>query len=68
MSDGGRVLVIGASGGCGLAALQLAKIMKASDIIGVCSGKNEGIVRENGATDVIDYTKVTSVEAMLRIN
>ena len=32
--------------------------MKARDIIGVCSGKNESLVREHGATDVIDYTKV----------
>ena len=32
--------------------------MKAKDIIGICSGKNEALVREHGATDVIDYTKV----------
>ena len=60
LSEGGRLLVIGASGGCGLASLQLAKAMKAADIVGVCSGKNEGVVRDNGATDVIDYTKVQS--------
>ena len=38
--------------------LQLAKQMKAADIVGVCSGKNEALVREHGATDVIDYKKV----------
>ena len=32
--------------------------MKAEDIVGVCSGKNEALVREHGATEVIDYTKV----------
>ena len=58
LAEGGRLLIIGASGGCGISSLQLAKVLKASDIIGVCSGKNEAIVRENGATDVIDYTKV----------
>lgn len=57
LSEGGRLLVIGASGGCGLASLQLAKVMKAGDIVGVCSGKNEAVVRDNGATEVIDYTK-----------
>ena len=57
LAEGGRVLIIGASGGCGISSLQLAKVLKAQDIIGVCSGKNEAIVRENGATDVIDYTK-----------
>ena len=59
--EGGRLLIIGASGGCGLASLQLAKVMKASDIVGVCSGKNEAIVRDNGATEVIDYTKVVLI-------
>ena len=60
LPEGGRLLVIGASGGCGLSSLQLAKkVLKASDIVGVCSGKDEAIVRENGATDVIDYTKVS---------
>jgi len=52
-----RVLIIGASGGCGIASLQLAKVMKAEDIVGVCSGKNEALVKEHGATEVIDYTK-----------
>ena len=58
LTEAGRLLIIGASGGCGISALQLARVLKASDIVGVCSGKNEQIVRENGATDVIDYTKV----------
>ena len=54
-----RVLVIGASGGCGTAGIQLAKAMGAKDIVGVCSGKNEEFVKSLGATDVIDYTKET---------
>ena len=41
--------------------------MKASDIIGVCSGKNEALVREHGATDVIDYTKV-NISVMLLLS
>ena len=59
LCKGDRVLVIGASGGCGTAGIQLAKAMGAKDIVGVCSGKNEELVKSLGATDVIDYTKKT---------
>jgi len=62
LKPGSRVLIIGASGGCGIAAVQLAKAMGAGHIAGVCSGKNEAIVRENGATEVVDYTKVDVVD------
>jgi NADPH:quinone reductase-like Zn-dependent oxidoreductase len=49
-------LVIGASGGCGLAAVSLARALGAAEIIGVCSGKNRKIVLERGATSVLDYS------------
>jgi len=62
LKPGSQVLIIGASGGCGLAAVQLAKAMDAGHIAGVCSGKNETIVKENGATEVVDYTKVDVVD------
>ena len=32
--------------------------MKAGQIVGVCSAKNEAIVRQHGATEVVDYNKV----------
>lgn len=57
LQEGGRILVIGASGGCGLACLQIATAMKAGHIVAVCSAKNEDIVRQHGATEVIDYNK-----------
>ena len=41
----GRVLIIGASGGCGIAALQLAKSMGAGNVFAVCSGKNAELVK-----------------------
>ena len=53
----GRVLIIGASGGCGIAALQLAKSMGAGKIVAVCSGKNTELVKSHGADEVIDYTQ-----------
>jgi len=55
LQPGGRVLIIGASGGCGTAAIQLSKAFAASEIVGVCSAKNLDAVKENGATAVINY-------------
>lgn len=54
---GGSVLVIGASGGTGVAAVQLATAMGAAEVVAVCSGKNADLVRSYGATRVVDYTK-----------
>ena len=53
----GRLLIIGASGGCGIAAIQLAKSMGAGYIVAVCSGKNADLVKSHGADEVIDYTQ-----------
>jgi NADPH:quinone reductase-like Zn-dependent oxidoreductase len=55
LPSGGRVLIIGASGGCGTAGTQLAKTLGASHIVGVCSGKNADYVRSHGADRVVDY-------------
>jgi NADPH:quinone reductase-like Zn-dependent oxidoreductase len=53
---GKRVLIIGASGGIGSFAVQMAKAAGAH-VTGVCSGRNADAVRGLGADAVVDYTQ-----------
>jgi NADPH:quinone reductase-like Zn-dependent oxidoreductase len=53
---GQRVLVIGAAGGVGTFAVQLARAIGAS-VTGVCSTDKVELVRSLGAHHVVDYTR-----------
>jgi NADPH:quinone reductase-like Zn-dependent oxidoreductase len=53
---GQAVLIIGASGGIGTFAVQLARA-RGARVVGVCSGKNAALVERLGAHRVIDYTE-----------
>ena len=57
--SGSALLVIGASGGCGLAGVQLGRALGAKEVVAVCSGKNAELVTAHGASRVVDYTAET---------
>jgi NADPH:quinone reductase-like Zn-dependent oxidoreductase len=53
---GQRVLIIGAGGGVGAYAVQLAKVFGA-EVTGVCGSGKVDLVRSLGADHVVDYTR-----------
>ena len=56
VQPGHKVLIIGAAGGVGSFAVQIAKAFGAH-VTGVCSTTKVDLVRSIGADDVIDYTR-----------
>jgi NADPH:quinone reductase-like Zn-dependent oxidoreductase len=55
LAAGQRALILGASGGVGQLALQIAKHVRGAFTVGVCSARNAGLVRGLGADAVLDY-------------
>jgi NADPH:quinone reductase-like Zn-dependent oxidoreductase len=65
LQAGESVLILGASGAVGSAAVQLARHAGAK-VTGVCSAANADIVRSIGADHVIDYVKQNLHDAGMR--
>jgi NADPH:quinone reductase-like Zn-dependent oxidoreductase len=63
LQKGQRVLIIGASGGVGTYAVQIAKAIGA-EVTGVCSTAKIDLVQSLGAEHVIDYTEEDLAEAI----
>ena len=55
VGPGTRLLVYGASGSCGTAAVQLGKRYFGAHVTAVCNGRNVELVRSLGADEVVDY-------------
>ena len=64
VAEGEKVLILGASGGVGVCAVQLAKMVGATVI--ACAGSDEKLarLRELGADQTIDYTKQDFAQAV----
>jgi len=56
LRKGRSILIYGASGSIGTAAVQLARYFEA-DVTAVCNTKNVELVRSLGANEVVDYTQ-----------
>ncbi|MDT0643836.1 NAD(P)-dependent alcohol dehydrogenase [Zunongwangia sp. F363] len=56
LKQGQKVLINGATGAIGSAALQFVK-SHAANTVAVCKGKDRDLVKSLGADEVIDYTK-----------
>jgi NADPH:quinone reductase-like Zn-dependent oxidoreductase len=59
------ILIVGASGGTGHVAIQVAAAMGFDEIVAVCSTKNMEFCTAMGATRVVDYTRNQVVEDLL---
>ena len=64
---GERLLVLGAAGGTGLAAVELGKILGARVIAAASSPEKLAVCREHGADDTIDYSKEDLREGVKRL-
>lgn len=58
-------MIIGASGGCGLSACQLAAALGASEVVGVCSAANHSLAESQGATRCVDYNDQSAMDELV---
>jgi len=66
--DSISILINGATGSIGTAALQLAKYYGAKHITATCNTKNLELIKSLGADDVIDFTKEDFTKSLNQYN
>lgn len=66
LKPGESVVVLGASGGAGIAAVEIAKLMGARVIAVASSPEKMKICADHGADDLIDYAVCSDLKAELR--
>lgn len=59
--SGARVMIVGASGSIGIAALQIL-MAEGARVVAVAGPRNQWVVRDLGAERVLDYTRVRVME------
>ncbi len=57
VAAGSRVLILGAAGGVGHYAVQIARALGARRVVASCSGRNAQWIADLGADRVLDYTR-----------
>lgn len=62
LAPGQKALILGASGGVGQLALQIAKNVRRGFVVAVCSGRNAALVHGLGADVVLDYSERDALE------
>ena len=67
LAKGETLLVLGAAGGVGLAAVELGKLMGARVIAAASSEEKLAVCRAHGADETIDYSKEDLREGVKRI-
>lgn len=67
LKEGETLAVLGASGGVGLAAVELGKLMRARVIACASSAEKIAFARKHGADDGIDYSSEDLKEALRRL-
>lgn len=67
-SSSPSILINGATGSIGSAALQLANYYGAKQITAVCNSKNIELIKSLGANNVIDYTKEDFTQTNYQFN
>jgi len=68
LGEGAKVMVNGASGGVGTMVTQICSNVFGYHTIGICSGKNEELVKSLGAKETINYKEMNFADYGEKIN